>query len=130
MAITVGMEGMEDILSDLRKAEKETRHVAVNVLREQAKVVRDDARSRVPVKTGSLQKSIRYSVSKKNVTASIHAGGKKVNGINTFYAQFIEFGTKNKPARPFLYPAGRAHEVETRDKLMKVFYDLVRGKII
>jgi len=129
MAINVYMEGMEDILGDLRKAEREARHVAVNVLREQAKTVRDDARTRVPVDTGALQRSIRYSVSKKNVAASIHAGGKKVNGTDTFYAQFIEFGTKNKPARPFLYPAGRAHENETRSKLMQVLYDLVRGKI-
>lgn len=66
-------------------------------------VVRKDARRRAPVATGNLRKQIRTRRSKLstvyNVTYFVGVGGK------AFYWRFIEFGTKDQPAHPFLRPA-------------------------
>lgn len=123
--ISVRVEGMEEILRDLRKAQADVQQEAREVLKEQAKIIRDDARSRCPEDTGTLKKSVRLSVSRKGLNASVSAGG-KVQGKDAYYAQFVEFGTKHSPAQPFLYPAGRAHEKETEEKLVKVLTDAVR----
>jgi HK97 gp10 family phage protein len=123
--ISVQVEGMEEILRDLRKAQADVQQEAREVLKEQAKIIRDDARSRCPEDTGTLKKSVRLSVSRKGLNASVSAGG-KVQGKDAYYAQFVEFGTKHSPAQPFLYPAGRAHEKETEEKLVKVLTDAVR----
>ncbi len=123
--ISVRVEGMEGILRDLRKAQADVQQEAREVLKEQAKVIRDDARSRCPEDTGTLKRSVRSSVSRKRLDASVSAGG-KVRGKDAYYAQFVEFGTKHAPAKPFLYPAGRAHEKETEEKLVKVLTDAVR----
>ena len=123
--ISVRVEGMEEILRDLRKAQADVQQEAREVLKDQAKVIRDDARSRCPEDTGTLKKSVRSSVSRKGLNASVSAGG-KVQGKDAYYAQFVEFGTKHSPAQPFLYPAGRAHEKETEEMLVKVLTDAVR----
>jgi HK97 gp10 family phage protein len=123
--ITVRVEGMEEILRDLRKAKADVQGEARAVLKEQAKVIRDDARSRCPEDTGTLKRSVRSSVSREKLDASVSAGG-KVRGKDAYYAQFVEFGTKHSPAQPFLYPAGRAHEKETEEKLVEVLTDAVR----
>jgi HK97 gp10 family phage protein len=123
--IPVRGEGLEDLLRDLRKAQADVQGEARAVLKEQAKVIRDDARSRCPEDTGTLKRSVRSSVSREKLDASVSAGG-KVRGKDAYYAQFVEFGTKHSPAQPFLYPAGRAHEKETEEKLVKVLTDAVR----
>lgn len=123
--ISVRVEGMEEILRDLRKAQADVQQEAREVLKEQAKIIRDDARSRCPEDTGTLKRSVRSSVSREKLDASVSAGG-KVRGKDAYYAQFVEFGTKHSPAQPFLYPAGRAHEKETEEKLVKVLTDAVR----
>ena len=123
--ITVQVSGTEEILRDLRKAQADVQDEAREVLKGQAKVIRDDARGRCPSDTGTLKRSVRSSVSRKKLSASVSAGG-KVRGKDAYYAQFVEFGTKNSPAQPFLYPAGRAHEKETEERLVKVLTDAVR----
>ena len=135
--ITIKMEGMETILKDLRKAQVDVQEEARAVLKEQAEAIRDDAKSRCNFgdgdtkrkgrkrSTGALRESIRASVSRKGLGGSVSAGG-RVKGASAFYAKFIEFGTKNSPAQPFLYPAARAHEEETKEKLTKVLTDAIK----
>lgn len=63
------------------------------VMRSVAADMTKDMRARVPVDTGNLKNSIRYSVSKKygEITVRIHANATSEGG--TKYAEFIEFGT-------------------------------------
>ena len=63
------------------------------VLKEQAAAIRSDAQGRCPVDKGILKRSIRATVAKKKLEATVSAGG-KVGRIDTYYAQFVEFGTK------------------------------------
>ncbi|MGD9640974.1 MAG: HK97-gp10 family putative phage morphogenesis protein [Synergistaceae bacterium] len=112
--ITVKITGQEKLISDIRKASADVQDAARKVLNEQAEIIRDDAKSRVAVESGTLQKSIKASKTRKTLNASVSAGGG-----DAYYAPFVEFGTKNADAQPFLYPAARAHEEETEKKLVE-----------
>ncbi len=123
--ITLQVHGTKELMADLRKAKVDVQNDARRVLREMADKIADDARGRVPVDTGLLKNSIKLSVSKRQLEASVSAGG-KVRGKDAYYAQFVEFGTKHSPAQPFLYPSGRAHEQETEERLTAVMYEALR----
>ena len=123
--ITLQVHGTKELIADLRKAKVDVQNDARRVLREMADKIADDARGRVPVDTGSLKNSIKPSVSKRQLEASVSAGG-NVGGTDTYYAVFVEFGTHKMPARPFLYPSGRAHEQETEERLTAVMYEALR----
>lgn len=58
-----------------------------------------EAQDLVPVRTGNLRSSIAVGTERQGivVTAHIEATAK--------YAPFVEFGTKNQNAQPFLRPA-------------------------
>jgi HK97 gp10 family phage protein len=66
-------------------------------LRAGAKVMAEQARTYVPVRSGALRKSIRYSVRLKNgtVVATIRAGS-----VKAYYAQIVEFGSAQHFIRP------------------------------
>ena len=123
--ITLQVHGTKELMADLRKAKVDVQNDARRVLREMADKIADDARRRVPVDTGALRSTIRPWVSKKTLDASVSAGGKS-GGVDVYYAHFVEHSTKKKPARPFLYPAGRAHEQETEERLTAVMYEALR----
>lgn len=125
MAIYSKVEGIEEILKDLRQMEGEARQRVYEILRDETKPVVEDARSRAPKDTGAMARGIKRSVSKKKLEAKISAGG-MVGGVDTYYAQFVEFGTKNMTAQPFLYPACRAHEERIGKALSDAMYDLIR----
>jgi HK97 gp10 family phage protein len=125
MAIFKRIEGMDEILKDLRQVEGEARQRVYEILRDETKPVVEDARSRAPKDTGAMARGIKRSVSKKKLEAKISAGG-MVGGVDTYYAFFVEEGTKNKPARPFLFPACRAHEERIGKALSDAMYDLIR----
>lgn len=120
--------------------------VVVGASRAAAKVIAEDAKRRVKVDTGLLKKSIAvakakkadtpkgivrfYVVPKTNVKFSAKAtvGGKsaKVKGkTSSFHAHFLEFGTKNMQARPFLRPAMEA----TKDSTVKAFQDYALKRV-
>lgn len=55
------------------------------------------AKSRCPVRTGTLRRSIHTVIS---------AGGKRATvGPSVAYGAFVELGTRRMPARPYLRPA-------------------------
>lgn len=62
-------------------------------MRKTAAKMTKDMRENVPVDTGALRGSIRYSVSKATgeIVVRIHANAQSAEG--TKYAEFIEFGT-------------------------------------
>jgi HK97 gp10 family phage protein len=81
-------------------------------LREAAKVVAAEARARVPVETGTLRDSIKVRALKGkrgSVGASVESGEGQFKD-ESFYGAFIEFGTRNAPAKPFLRPAAKSKQ--------------------
>jgi HK97 gp10 family phage protein len=69
-------------------------------LRAGAKIVRDEARTLVAVKTGGLKRSIRIiarRMKKGTITVSV--------GSSLKYAHLLEYGTVRTRANPYLRPA-------------------------
>jgi len=101
----VGLSDLEKKMKDLGpKVQRKHMRTAVNAA---ARVVRDDAKTLVPVHTGTLKKAIktknrRERENKFRTTFSVGVFDKT---NETFYWRFVEFGTKNMPANPFLRPA-------------------------
>lgn len=81
-----------------------------------ARVVRDAARERAPVQTGTLQANIvirnERSGSDAEKTALV-----AVRNHPAYYWRFVEFGTRKMAAHPFLRPAFDACEREAVDAI-------------
>lgn len=89
-------------------------------LRAGAYKIENEATELVPVLTGNLKRSIHTEVEEQRneIVADI--------GTNVDYAEAVEYGTKNRPAKPYLRPAfdRKADEAEkevidTLDELLK-----------
>lgn len=92
VGFAIRIEGLDEVKRALRELPKKLeRNVVRGGLRAAAKIVADEAKRRVPVRRGFLQKSIRISSRVKNglVTVSVKAGGKGAR-----HAHLVELGTK------------------------------------
>lgn len=87
-AVTLRLDSRE-LLAALDRLERSVRkRVAQKIIRRAAAPIRDDARTRAPVRTGDLRDSIKtYTSVRTN-----YAGGKVESRIP--YAHLVEFGTK------------------------------------
>jgi HK97 gp10 family phage protein len=107
----------------------EIEHEMMNRLEKAGNLVAASARQRVPIgtvtrpayggvpwtarKSGSLKKSIRVIrlSGDPNLDIRVYAGGVIVDGIDTYYAKWVEYGSVKTPPkvphRPFLRPALR-----------------------
>jgi HK97 gp10 family phage protein len=129
--MTDGFLEVQKALSKLAPTIQEK--VVVGATRAAAKVVADEAKSRVPVDTGLLKKSIGVAKAKKKdtpkdvvkfyvvpkskikFTTKGTMDGKAVKvktNTSAFHAHFIEFGTEKMAARPFLRPAMESTRTE------------------
>ncbi len=101
------MAELEKFLNEL--PEKVQVKVARNAMAFGARIIRDEAKTIVPIKTGSLKQSIRVSTRRDRdgtISASIRAGGKTKTG-DAFYAHMVEFGTQPH----FIKPKGKALKI-------------------
>ena len=109
MAGYLGTVGDGDVVHGLREValnlegfpEKLQRKALAASLRAAGRVVRDIARSKVPVKTGKLRRSIRVTIVRRGgvFTARIIAG-RRVKKDDPFYAWMVEGGTGQHEIRP------------------------------
>lgn len=65
-----------------------------------SRIILSEAGLRVPVRSGKLKQSLGRNVREDGLQAAVGSGDYK--------AKFVEFGTNDTPAQPFLYPAFRA----------------------
>lgn len=103
----VGIAGaaeMERLLKLL--PERVAERVTKNALRAGARVIRDEAKDRVPVDTGDLRDSVVVRSptqrQRKHGAALVVVGFEKPISRR---AHLTEFGTQHQPAQPFLRPA-------------------------
>jgi HK97 gp10 family phage protein len=112
------IEGMEDLMATLktvlpREARNITRRTVVKIAAE----VRNDIRQNAPKDTGELKKSIKSKRDRGKpdfASASVNVIPKEQSPA--FYWRFLEYGTKNMPAQPFILPVveqwkGKINEV-------------------
>jgi HK97 gp10 family phage protein len=118
------------------------RKVVVGGVRTAGNVIKKEAQKRVAVDTGMLKKSIAVRTAKKKDTKEGHVkfyivpltnvvinrrvkvGGQSAKlkaKVKSFHSHFLEFGTKNMEARPYLLPAAEA----TTNTAVKAFQEYV-----
>ena len=97
---------------------KDVTEKAKAALEEGAQIVVDEAKSRVPVKTGALKNSIHYIKQKKGTKIKIVADATKSSkdGEPVQYGQYVEFSPRIN--KPFLYPAMDGKRAEVRQKVI------------
>jgi HK97 gp10 family phage protein len=94
--------GMRELALSLDQfPEKVQRKALAKSLRAAGRVIRDLARSQVPVKSGKLRASIRVTVVRRGgkLVARIIAG-RRVKKDDPFYAWMVEGGTRRHEIRP------------------------------
>lgn len=90
-----------------------------------ANAIRDDMKSRVPVKSGALRDSIKWKWNKDKNTITFTADAKnKKDGI--MYGKIVEFSPKIN--KPFFYPALDTHKNEVRDRLIHAIVAATKGE--
>ena len=87
------------------------RRVAKSAVRAGAAVIAKEAKQRAPVDTGVLKRSIKVVARSRRfgdaVASVVTRAGKRWQSKNmdAWYAGLVEFGTRQRPATPFLRPA-------------------------
>lgn len=76
------------------------------------------AQQLVKVDTGLLKSLLRFQISRDGLGARIGLIGKRANR-KAYYGRFLEDGTVDRPASPFLTPAFEAHKAETVREVSK-----------
>lgn len=107
-----------DVLGDkrlqrklLRLEPKVQRKVVRQAMREAARPVLEAAKARVPVDSGALRDSLKIRAATKKRTGRRGQIGVVVTTEDgffqgeQFYGAFLELGTSQQPARPYLRPA-------------------------
>ncbi len=113
--------GLLDLSNDLAALSKaENRKVMRDSTRAAAKVFKDEAVKRAPQRTGKMKKNIVVLTQRDrngDISSGVHVRGtnprtgnsdnsmKASNARNAFYWRFVELGTSNMTAIPFIRPA-------------------------
>ena len=97
--------------SNLLTISAEIRPLVDDACADSAQAMAEDARGRVPVDSGRLRDSIRAEKTGE-LEHRTAAGDNKA-----FYARFVEFGTRNAGARPYMIPAFEAEKAVTEARV-------------
>jgi len=93
--LKVKVQNIDKVIKNMDKYNDEIQDKIKQVLADGGMKIQTEAQSRAPVRTGTLRASIEYKPE-----------GMQVQVVATAdYAAFVEFGTRNQEAQPFLTPA-------------------------
>lgn len=127
--MNLDFSGLADIAKDLELLSRaENNKVLRDATRAGAEVLKQEVVARAPVRTGKLKKNVVVVTQKSRrrgeISSGIHIRGtnpktgnsdntmKASNKRNAFYWRFVEMGTVNMPAHPFVRPAYDTREEE------------------
>ena len=117
--MNVTIEGLPELRAKFAElGDKQRRGVLRGGIRDAGRVVERAAQPRVPVDQGKLRRNITTSVSVKQTGATEATIGFR---RAAFYGQFVELGTIDTPAQPFLRPALEASEGEVLNAIAAGF---------
>lgn len=100
MAKTVRVDGLTEARATVAALPEAFKEQVRDSLEIGSRIILTEAARRVPVLTGKLKQSLGRNVRSDGLQISVGSGDYK--------AKFVEFGTNDTPAEPFLYPAFRA----------------------
>lgn len=120
--INLDFSGLDEIARDLETLSRaENNKVLRDATRAGAEVLREEVIQRAPERTGKMKKNVVILTQKARrrgeISSGVHIRGvnprtgnsdntmKTNNPRNAFYWRFVELGTVNMPAHPFVRPA-------------------------
>jgi len=130
--VNLDFSGLEDIARDLETLSRaENNKVLRDATRAGADVLKTEVINRAPVRTGKMKKNVvvvtQRSRRRGEISSGVHIRGinprtgnsdntmKASNPRNAFYWRFVELGTVNMPAHPFVRPAFDTRQEEAAE---------------
>ena len=117
------LEGVNAAVEKLRRQGDEVLFAAKSALRDGVDLIVTDAKSRCPVHTGKLQKSIKAVDVANGAAYDITADAQNDNGVA--YGQFVEFSPRIN--KPFLYPAIEANVGAVKQNIRQAIQGALRS---
>ncbi|HWL29954.1 MAG TPA: HK97-gp10 family putative phage morphogenesis protein [Burkholderiaceae bacterium] len=116
------MTGLRELGAALKELDSRVqKRIARSATAAGARVIANEAKSRVPVDKGTVKKNIRTANLKPTQPGLQEtAVGVRVKGkteVSAFHWRFLEFGTAKMPAKPFLRPAFEAKKEEAANRI-------------
>ncbi|ELY4528835.1 HK97 gp10 family phage protein [Cronobacter sakazakii] len=122
IGINLDFSGLDEIARDLETLSRaENNKVLRDATRAGAEVLREEVIQRAPERSGKLKKNVVILTQKSRrrgeISSGVHIRGRNMrtgnsdNSMkasdprNAFYWRFVELGTVNMPAHPFVRPA-------------------------
>lgn len=117
------LTGMDGLLRALRETPEIARAELAYAVSASVAAIAQRMRATVPRRSGLLRSSISTS------TRSTQRGivGRVEIGIDPFYWHFLEFGTVNMAARPFIRPAGELEAPAFEESLRTIAQKMERA---
>jgi HK97 gp10 family phage protein len=121
MDVSLDVLGLGDLEADfLELSEAFQRKAARDAVLAGARVARDKVRASAPVRTGKLKRGTVASVARRSDTPGEAVAGVRISAprsdkLAPFYWRFLELGTVNMAAAPFIRPTwdGALAEIES-----------------
>ncbi|GAE27025.1 hypothetical protein JCM9140_3136 [Halalkalibacter wakoensis JCM 9140] len=107
MRTRIKVEGAEDVIRALQKANAEMERELRNLISEAAEIVFREADARVPIKSSKARNTLRIEIgeTRKGYFYANVVIGDGTGKEDPFYIAFYELGTSRQPARPFMRPS-------------------------
>ena len=99
MPVSVSIDGLDDATATVQALPDAFREVLKDAIDVGSRIILTEADRRVPVRRGDLKRSGSRSVRGD--------GQEAIVSYKDFKAKWVEFGTNDTPAQPFLFPAFR-----------------------
>lgn len=113
------VDGMENLLNEIEKLGQKGSRIENTALKEAGNIVKESIIKEVPVRTGKLKENIAVSnVKSKDGVKKVEVGP----GKDEYYAAFLEFGTTNMNANPFI---SRGYE-NSKEEAEKVIVEEIK----
>ncbi|WP_374711534.1 HK97-gp10 family putative phage morphogenesis protein [Symbiobacterium terraclitae] len=125
-AMWIQVEGLDEAVRRVRSLTssleaKEVEQVLVKGMR----VVRDEAKQRVPVRTGLLKSAIKAKIGKRR--GKMVAGAfSAVDFKRAPHAYLVEYGTRHSRAKPYFRPAWDTKQAEVKKQIEDGLRELLK----
>lgn len=93
------IDGLTEVRAVLQRLPEAFREVAADSIDVGSRIILTEAAAHVPFRSRKLKRSLGRNVREDGLQAAV--------GTDVIYGRFVELGTKDKPAHPFLRPAFR-----------------------
>lgn len=125
--LRIDFAGQKELLENMENLSEEIRNSAkTEAIMAAAEIVKEDASRRAPVDTGDLKDSIIVEIVKNNelVTEAKVGPNRKA-----FYSMFVEYGTRNIQAKPYLRPAFDENEDKINEAITQKLQEAIKKAV-